>query len=590
MIPKVALHSRDKDLLPEVADFQACGDGLAQEFVVCFYFFVRGFYKDFSMFVTEAHQGLRPSGDLGDGQTAVIQRLAHVQEDDCVHDVAEDLSADGIDGPLGQRKQAEVLLAGLDDALDVRPAEVVRQQLRRSEFLVGEQHEVAEPHGQPVLLLVLHRGVFVGMVQHEVALPLEGVVPVHVHIGIDLLAEQVNLLPLAEVHMAAAHKAVLPLVQAGAELVVERLEGKALPGRHPADEGLLRPVVERVDDFLGDVSCIQYQGVDGDVQADGHVVHDGHDGADVQYVAGNDVVPYRKACLFVQYQHEAGLDGRILDAMAAQGVERVALDVVRERRGVHITTSPKAGMHFPHPLDESLEERHPGAVLAHHREVGRVATERGERDVAQDVRREGLFHETVASDPAPVTEDAMKDMAQDPLAVSLFREGGLQDIRHPRLDEEVHQEVGVSEHGMDLRLGEHVHVAGKASVIPSDLVESVGDGVVGHEPALRRQEDAALAVGAEPHDLPEAFPYNLPGVELPSVLDVPGLLDGGAAARDVAVTVPDQLLNPYECHVAMPDLIVLSSTTNLSIIYDITKHFYDNFTINQQFSRSRLAA
>ena len=34
MIPKVALHSRGQDLFPEVADFQACGDDLAQKFVV----------------------------------------------------------------------------------------------------------------------------------------------------------------------------------------------------------------------------------------------------------------------------------------------------------------------------------------------------------------------------------------------------------------------------------------------------------------------------------------------------------------------------------------------------------------------------
>ena len=56
MIPKVALHSRGQDLFPEVADFQARGDGLAQEFVVYFDLFVGSFYKDFSMSVPEAHQ------------------------------------------------------------------------------------------------------------------------------------------------------------------------------------------------------------------------------------------------------------------------------------------------------------------------------------------------------------------------------------------------------------------------------------------------------------------------------------------------------------------------------------------------------
>ena len=114
MIIKVALHSRCQDLLLEVADFQACGDSLAKEFVVSFDLFVRGFYKNFSMFVAEAHQGLRPSGYLGDGQATVIQCFTHIEEDNGIHDVGEYLSADCIHGPFGQRKQAEVLLAGLE--------------------------------------------------------------------------------------------------------------------------------------------------------------------------------------------------------------------------------------------------------------------------------------------------------------------------------------------------------------------------------------------------------------------------------------------------------------------------------------------
>lgn len=262
MIPKVALHSRRQDLLQEVADFQACRDSLTQEFVVCFYLFVRGFYKDFFMFITEAHKGLRPSDDFGYGQADVIQCFAYVQEDDGVHNVAQYLSSDGVDSPLGQRKQAEILFTGLDYALDIRASEVVCKQLGRSEFLVGEQHEVSELDRQPVLLLVFHHGVLIWMVQHKVALPLESIVLVHVHIGIDHLAEKFNLLPLAEVYMAATYEAVLALVQAGAKLVVERLERKSL-GRQPANECLLRPIVESMNDLLGDVSCIQYKGVDG---------------------------------------------------------------------------------------------------------------------------------------------------------------------------------------------------------------------------------------------------------------------------------------------------------------------------------------
>ncbi len=41
-----------------------------------------GFYMDFSMFITEAHKGLRQSDDFGYGQAAAIQCFAYVQEDD----------------------------------------------------------------------------------------------------------------------------------------------------------------------------------------------------------------------------------------------------------------------------------------------------------------------------------------------------------------------------------------------------------------------------------------------------------------------------------------------------------------------------
>ena len=125
------------------------------------------------------------------------------------------------------------------------------------------------------------------------------------------------------------------------------------------------------------------------------------------------------------------------------------------------------------------------------------------------------------------------------VSFDLFVRGFYKDF--PMFVAEAHQEVGVSEHGVDLRLREYIHVIRKALVIPSDLIEAVGDGVVGDESALRGEEDAALAVGAQPHDLPKALPYDLPGVELPSVLDVPGLLDGGAAADDISAVVPDQL-------------------------------------------------
>lgn len=546
MPSKVALHSRSQDLLPEVADFQTCGDSLTKEFVVRFDLFVRGFYKDFSMFVAEAHEGLRPAGYLRDGQADIIQRLAHLKEDNRVHDVAEDLSAYRVDRPLGQRQQAEVLLACLDDTLDVRPSEVFRQQLCRGKVLVGEEHEVTVSHRQPVLLLVLHGGVFLRMVQHEIPLPLEGVVLVHIDVGIDLLAKKFDFLALPEVHVPAADEAVLALVKARAELMVERLEREALAGWHPADKGLFRADMPCMDHLLGDVSSIQDQRVDGDVKARCHVVHNGHDGTDVQHIAGDDVVPDGKAAVLVQDQHEARLDGRGLDAVAAQGIERVVVDIVRQRRGVDVTTPAEVGIGLAHLADEGLEEGHPRAVLAHLAKISRVGMQGREGDAIHDIRSEGLLHEAVAADAAPVTQDTIQDMTQNALQVR--------------------------------RLGEYIHGAAKANIVTNDLFKAIRHGIVRHEASLRGKEDARLAVGTEPDHLAEAFAHNLPGMELPSILDTPRLLDSGAAAEDITVVVPDQLLNPYKCHVRKFYLIVLSSTTHISFLSDTAKYFEYNFT------------
>ena len=144
----------------------------------------------------------------------------------------------------------------------------------------------------------------------------------------------------------------------------------------------------------------------------------------------------------------------------------------------------------------------------------------------------------------------MQDVAQHPLPVRLLREGLLQDTGHAGPHEEIHQKVSIAKNGMGLRLGERLDLSAQALVIPRDIVKGVGCGIIGHEAALRGKEDAGLAVRAEPHDLPQAFTHDLPGMELPSIPDIPGLLDGSAATGDIAAVVPDQLLDPDECHVA----------------------------------------
>ena len=99
-MPKVALHLREQDLSAEVFDFQTCRDGLSDEFVVRFDFFIRCFYQYFSMLVSEAHKGLGLAGHFADRQSAFVQCLSHIQEDNGVYYIAEYLSPDSIDTPL----------------------------------------------------------------------------------------------------------------------------------------------------------------------------------------------------------------------------------------------------------------------------------------------------------------------------------------------------------------------------------------------------------------------------------------------------------------------------------------------------------
>ena len=80
------------------------------------------------MLVSEAHKELGLAGHFADRQSAFVQYLSHIQEDDGVYYVAEYRSPDSIDRPFGQRQEAEILLV-----------------LQSSIFLWGVKHIVTLP-------------------------------------------------------------------------------------------------------------------------------------------------------------------------------------------------------------------------------------------------------------------------------------------------------------------------------------------------------------------------------------------------------------------------------------------------------------
>lgn len=497
------------------------------------------------MLVTEAHDGLSIASHFTDRQSAFVQGFTHVQEDNGVHYVTEYLSPNGVGGPLGQRQQPEILLAGLNDSFNIRSAKVFCEQVDRLEFLVGKQHEVTEAHRHPVLLFILQGGVFLGVIKHVVALPLEGVVLVYINIGKDLLAKKFNLLSLAKVDVTSTDETIFPFVQAGLELVVERLEREALPCRHPADKQLLGAVVKGVYHFLGYVSSIQHKRVDCNVKAYSYVIHHSYYGIDIKGVAGDNLILDRETSLLVQYENKPGLYGGRVNPMTTEGVERVVVNIVGKGRRVDIAALTEVGVCFPHSFNKCFEESQADTILSHHVEVCGITTERCRGDILKHIRGERLLNEVIATYSAPVAKDAVQDMTQDAFPFNFIREYNLQHFGHSALDKKAKQEVRVTKYGVDFGVRKNINTSsGQAFVIATDLVKAIGDGIIGHKSSAGGKEYSGFAVRSQPDDFLEAFAHNLPRMEFTSILDVLRLLDSRTAAENISVTIPHQFLNP----------------------------------------------
>lgn len=344
-------------------------------------------------------------------------------------------------------------------------------------------------------------------------------------------------------------------------------------------------------DLLGDVTRIQNKRVDSDVKTHSHVIHDRHYSVDVKNIAGDDVIPHWKAGLLIQNKDKARLDGGGVNTVAAECIEGIVVNVVREWCGVHIAALPEVRIGLPHPFHKDLEEGKAHAVLPHHGEVCGIATERCRGDVSKDIGGKGLLDEIITTYAASITENAVQNMAQDTFTLDLIRESRFQDFCHSNPCKEAKQEMSITEDSMDFSFRENVNTATRQPIIGTgNLVKTVGDGIIGHEAPLRRKKYAGLAVRREPDDLSEPLAHNLPGMELAPILDVLRLLDCGAAAENISVSVPHQFLNSNKSHARVSYIVVLSSTTNLRNISDNSKHFKPNFIKNQPFSNRTPAA
>ena len=119
-------------------------------------------------------------------------------------------------------------------------------------------------------------------------------------------------------------------------------------------------------------------------------------------------------------------------------------------------------------------------------------------------------------------------MTQDAFPFNFIREYNLQHFGHSALDKKAKQEVRVTKYGVDFGVKKNINTSTRqASVIATDLVKAIGDGIIGHKSSAGGKEYSGFAVRSQPDDFPEAFAHNLLRMEFTSILDVLRLLDSG---------------------------------------------------------------
>ena len=254
--------------------------------------------------------------------------------------------------------------------------------------------------------------------------------------------------------MPVPHERVLPVADLVPDLLVKALVGVSLLGGHPRNHLPFRPCRILLHEVLRHVPGVEHDRVHPDSERVLHVVEDLPDGVRVQHVAGDEREPHGEAGRLVHHEHQAGLHRHVPDSVAAQGVERVVLRVVGQRRGVDVAPLAELGVDPAHGLHPRLEEPGLDLVVAHHREERGVSAEGGHRNVARQVRDYALAHEQVACDACALLEDGMQAVAEEAAAVRVRREHVGQNAGNADGLHEMQQEVCVPEDRVDARGGE----------------------------------------------------------------------------------------------------------------------------------------
>ena len=81
--------------------------------------------------------------------------------------------------------------------------------------------------------------------------------------------------------------------------------------------------------------------------------------------------------------------------MAAQGIERIVINVIRQGCGINVASRSEVRLILLHGFDIAFEEGHPGPVITHEGKEFRIGPQGRERNVTKHIGGEGFLYEVV---------------------------------------------------------------------------------------------------------------------------------------------------------------------------------------------------
>lgn len=149
----------------------------------------------------------------------------------------KNLPSYGLIRPFGKRKQIQIFLAGLEHDLDVCPPEIFREKLLWRQIAIRDQNKIAILYGHPVFVLQLHISKLLLMLTKVIAEALQGIVLVHIDVGVLTMIKKFDFLTESKVSMMLPDKCIFTAVYQVLNFPVQGFVRISPAGRHSSDDG-----------------------------------------------------------------------------------------------------------------------------------------------------------------------------------------------------------------------------------------------------------------------------------------------------------------------------------------------------------------